>query len=1027
MDSGSPRSIHVLGKNSIARLAFVATLAGAALCAPRARAQSYMMVPDEGGLRLMLFNASDGSIVDLNYIASGVNGAPTFHNPKSAIQVGNEIWLVDQTWAVANTHFAAIYRFAASNGTPAYIGSITNPNITNITDIAVVGSNVWIVDIDTNSYRVFDTSGNLLATYPSGPTNVCPYNVSALNSTTVLAPQTCSPDQIFAIDPATGANLGVFIDFTSRANGPIRQINLDNTGAGGSPELWIAAWSGGVYRASTTGVQIANYNCADDGNNEIGVNGVAALDDGEVMFTSTGTIGIPGIVGKFTPPSASATTIVGGLGVFGGGGQTIRRLQIGAPGPTPPYIHGLATPNPANSDQAVLLSATVIPGTIPASTGLVATLDLSSIGGPSSVVLMDDPPGSGAFSYAYQLNLATPTGTYSLPLSVIDDQMRTGSSSISLSINGPTNPTVSAATFTSGPGLQVQLQQTVTPGVRPNSTDITLSADLSPFGLSTAEAFTNNPAGSNTYTYTLNIPAGQIIGNYNVPLAVSDAQSRSSSANMTLNIVPPTNPTIALSKAGGAAGASALLVANVVSGQYPDSSGYTVTADLSSFGLTSSETFTNTPAGSNTFTYTLAIPAGQALGAYNVTATVNDAQSRSNTNTSTLYVIAPAPGGFTIESEPNDSKAAATAVTLGNGQGLYGFTLGGDSTGAATSLDEYRVTVGPLSPGIYQQRLAITTSGAAGHTGTIRGLNQSAGVIGATDTVLQTTATSGALIRTNQWYDFGGGESFYYRITGTASTTASYSVTLTSTPVTPTVASTHFNPGSITISRSAGSVALDFLVFDTQGNGVGDFVNHGSTSSNTVSRAIPAGTYYLAVSTGGSTAVTTADNRAAPSSSPFRNNPVFDSGRAVLSSSSSATSTAFTVQVSDGTNTQSFALTRNAPYQVFWIQFQVGTPVVCCRGATCAVIDSSLCTSPPGNAGVSQAGGAVCNAGGSTSGPCCYPDYDKANGIQVADIFAFLNDWFAGSLFAHVGGDGASGTLAVQDIFNFLNAWFAGC
>jgi hypothetical protein len=66
-----------------------------------------------------------------------------------------------------------------------------------------------------------------------------------------------------------------------------------------------------------------------------------------------------------------------------------------------------------------------------------------------------------------------------------------------------------------------------------------------------------------------------------------------------------------------------------------------------------------------------------------------------------------------------------------------------------------------------------------------------------------------------------------------------------------------------------------------------------------------------------------------------------------------------------------------------------------------------------------------CNSG-STATPCCYADYSKAGGITVGDIFDFLNDWFAGRIFAVVGGDGATGSLTVADIFNFLNAWFAG-
>jgi uncharacterized protein YkwD len=67
-----------------------------------------------------------------------------------------------------------------------------------------------------------------------------------------------------------------------------------------------------------------------------------------------------------------------------------------------------------------------------------------------------------------------------------------------------------------------------------------------------------------------------------------------------------------------------------------------------------------------------------------------------------------------------------------------------------------------------------------------------------------------------------------------------------------------------------------------------------------------------------------------------------------------------------------------------------------------------------------------CNAdyvAASTSPPCT-ADFDSSGTLTTADIFTFLNAWFAGTPsadFNHVGG------LTTQDIFDFLNAWFAGC
>lgn len=54
----------------------------------------------------------------------------------------------------------------------------------------------------------------------------------------------------------------------------------------------------------------------------------------------------------------------------------------------------------------------------------------------------------------------------------------------------------------------------------------------------------------------------------------------------------------------------------------------------------------------------------------------------------------------------------------------------------------------------------------------------------------------------------------------------------------------------------------------------------------------------------------------------------------------------------------------------------------------------------------------------------CQADHDCSGGLAVADIFSFLNDWFASLPVADF--DQADG-VSVADIFAFLNAWFEGC
>jgi hypothetical protein len=71
-------------------------------------------------------------------------------------------------------------------------------------------------------------------------------------------------------------------------------------------------------------------------------------------------------------------------------------------------------------------------------------------------------------------------------------------------------------------------------------------------------------------------------------------------------------------------------------------------------------------------------------------------------------------------------------------------------------------------------------------------------------------------------------------------------------------------------------------------------------------------------------------------------------------------------------------------------------------------------TTGPGGTTVSQA--AIWNS--------CPADFDASGTLNVADIFAFLNAWFAASPRADF--NGVNG-IGVADIFDYLNAWFLRC
>jgi hypothetical protein len=99
------------------------------------------------------------------------------------------------------------------------------------------------------------------------------------------------------------------------------------------------------------------------------------------------------------------------------------------------------------------------------------------------------------------------------------------------------------------------------------------------------------------------------------------------------------------------------------------------------------------------------------------------------------------------------------------------------------------------------------------------------------------------------------------------------------------------------------------------------------------------------------------------------------------------------------------------------------TTGACCNGygfaKSCTVVSPASCAGPTTPSHAYRGNCTVC-------GPtvCCPADYNNNGVLEVADIFAFINDWF---LAASTTDFDNSGTLQVSDIFTMLNTWFAGC
>lgn len=279
------------------------------------------------------------------------------------------------------------------------------------------------------------------------------------------------------------------------------------------------------------------------------------------------------------------------------------------------------------------------------------------------------------------------------------------------------------------------------------------------------------------------------------------------------------------------------------------------------------------------------------------------------------------------EAEPNDNKAQANLVAgILNGDTIVGNTIGSSTTtpGAASS-DNFLVRTAAGALGIYRNRLIITTTGTAGHTGSLRGLNQVTGVPGTTDTTVQSSSSLTTPARFNQWYSFGRQADIYYRVAGTASTTADYTVQYEQQAVAPIAVAGTFNAGNITISTvgetGASQTDTDFWVYDANFNaivGYGNDDEFGTTSlGSRLTRNYAAGTYYLAISN-----FNIANNQGSPMDDDFRTGAVLDFAD-VIANSSTTTNLNVSFRINDGVNSILTTATKAGAFDVVFAQFTV--------------------------------------------------------------------------------------------------------
>jgi hypothetical protein len=365
-------------------------------------------------------------------------------------------------------------------------------------------------------------------------------------------------------------------------------------------------------------------------------------------------------------------------------------------------------------------------------------------------------------------------------------------------------------------------------------------------------------------------------------------------------------------------------------------------------------------------------------------------------------LAAPVFGQCTTEVEPNDGKSTATPVTLASGDCIQGNTLGQTGSGAG-SADWWRIQTASAAPGIYRHRMVLTTE-TAGHGPGLWGTTHNApAVLGPWRGVVGTPTTSQVIMqdhfvegtsRVCVWYGFGRSEEVYYRVTGTASTTADYTSTLESELVTP-ISGGSFQAGWLTITTAGQghNTDTDMWVFDANfqpirgyGNdGASPFGGYGGAATNVAShlhREFNGGTYYIAL--------TVSDlclREGSPSDDNVQNGRCPDFIDVVASRSSATTEVNVSLAVTDSAGTVQIPATTGGPKGVAWVRIDVvGTIPL----GACCLPNGSCADLTPGDCQV-QGGyftpGAACTATTCLPGACCFP----TGGCSVFDPLACSN------------------------------------
>lgn len=228
------------------------------------QAQPVILMPDSTNSRMVVFDATNGNLVNNNLFA--LNAGTT---PVHAIQVGQEIWVSEQVGD-------KISRYAA-DGTS--LGTITG-GMDNIRGMALIGSTVYVSNggsgngaPSASSVIMFDMAGNNLGFFSTAGTAPSPFAILS-HQGNILVASSSANDDVHRYSSA-GVSIGTFHNSTSLNFG--EQMDHDLNG-----NVLVAGFStNNVVRLDpNTGALINSFTAS-------GARGLYQLPNGNILWSNS--------------------------------------------------------------------------------------------------------------------------------------------------------------------------------------------------------------------------------------------------------------------------------------------------------------------------------------------------------------------------------------------------------------------------------------------------------------------------------------------------------------------------------------------------------------------------------------------------------------------------------------------------------------------------------------------------------------------------------------------------------------------